>query len=185
MGELIISQLLYYTKLVINGLPHRLTEIELYYYSPEHPDTFTHRTSEQSTSGVWYFHRAGVNGKYKGGTFKGLDISLGNGSDSYGGILIRGLQNLQTGEIIKGPCRVVDYILRVTNYSNIESLVTQGLGGRDNMYITHPLLCLKSTSEPVTNISPTTKKRVGLTLKRPDEHKPHFIDREYNFSTYK
>lgn len=94
---------------------YRIGEIEFYLYGPlNHPDIFVHRDKEQLENSTWYHHRQ--NGKsFKEGTYKGLDITFGNGQDVYGGILIRslllveGLDKLnQITKIIEGPSLCVD-----------------------------------------------------------------------------
>src|SRR5687768_6144859 len=73
--------------ITIGGEWHRILELEFYLHNAEHPDPYVHRNPQQLTVGQWYFHRTG--NSYKGGTYKGLDITFG--ADSYGGILIRTL----------------------------------------------------------------------------------------------
>lgn len=53
------NQLLHGTTLLVNGKGIRITEIEFYYNSAEHPDVFTHGDPLQNTVGRWYFHRKG------------------------------------------------------------------------------------------------------------------------------
>lgn len=97
---------------------YRIAEIEFYLYNPsQHPDIFVHRDKEQLENSTWYHHKQ--NGKsYKEGTYKGLDITFGNGKDVYGGILIRslleigGLDNLtKTIKVIEGPSLCVDQLI--------------------------------------------------------------------------
>lgn len=40
-----------------------------------------------------------------------MDLTFGN-ITSYGGILIRAIKNVETGEYIIGPCNVVNHILK-------------------------------------------------------------------------
>ncbi|KAH9884942.1 hypothetical protein C8Q73DRAFT_660459 [Cubamyces lactineus] len=64
-----------------------LLEVEFYLYkSGAHEDPFTHASPEQSQSGRWYFHRpprrsndpaAAAPAGYRGGTRKGLDLTIG------------------------------------------------------------------------------------------------------------
>ena len=129
---------------------YRLAEIEFYLFDEEkHPDPFVHCDENQRTFGHFYFHRQ--NGKsYKGGTYKGLDITFGE-ENVYGGMLIRAMVSVgeererenenekerekekgkesqresEKGEVVEGPCNVVNRILRDTNCESIEELVTQ------------------------------------------------------------
>lgn len=95
---------------VINasGKQYRICEIEFYIYSAEHPDEYTHKAPEQKIMNKWYFHKKGKS--YKEGTYKGLDITLGN-NKCYVGVLIRSILNLETNELIEGPCNCVNELI--------------------------------------------------------------------------
>ena len=45
--------------LMINSKKYRITEIELYYTCPKHPDPFTHKSEIQKQNGKFYFHKTG------------------------------------------------------------------------------------------------------------------------------
>src|SRR5687767_13768172 len=98
------DHLLNRTQWLIAGEPHRLLDIEFYYKSPDHPDPFAHADPIQAEIGRWYFHRS--HGVYRGGSFKGLDITFCNEA-ARAGILIRGIATPQ-GAIVDGPSLVVD-----------------------------------------------------------------------------
>src|SRR5947209_1578323 len=85
----IAQRLLNGTILMVGGERHRFTEIEFYYHGGKHLDVFTHRDPIQKECGRWYFHR--TRGTYRGGSFKGLDLTFG-GPDAFGGVLIRGIE---------------------------------------------------------------------------------------------
>lgn len=105
--------------LVVNGAHYRFVEIEFYYQnSSDHCDPSVHCDPLQKTNEKWYFHRSG--GTYKGGTFKGLDITFAE-NDVFGGIIIRGIEN-EHGDVIDGPCLCVDHILQKTNCSTVAEL---------------------------------------------------------------
>ncbi|MBD2184206.1 hypothetical protein [Aerosakkonema funiforme] len=76
----IASGLLNGCYLVVGNEPHRLVEIEFYYCGDVHPDPFTHRDRLQLEFGRWYFHR--TRGMYRGGSFKGLDMTFRYGFES-------------------------------------------------------------------------------------------------------
>src|SRR4051812_22743169 len=95
--------------LMIKNEPHRIRELELYYHAANHLDEYVHKDHLQCTFGQVYFHRFN-SGVYKGGTFRGMDFTFGR-SNVYFSILIRSVQNINTGEVISGPCNVVKYIL--------------------------------------------------------------------------
>lgn len=87
---------------------YRICEIEFYLYSSEHKDQYTHCYEEQLGTNGWYFHKHGKS--YKEGTYKGLDITLGDGKNTYLGILIRSIMS-DKGNLIEGPCRCVNELI--------------------------------------------------------------------------
>lgn len=121
------------------GNPHaeirfRILELELY-----HPDDpYTHGSPEQKgPPGLWYFHRAGKNdtGKFKGGTFKGLDVTCAE-EGKPGGLLIRAVSEMGLvsihGQMVEapirthyGPCKSVEALLEAVGASSIDELVTR------------------------------------------------------------
>ena len=224
----------------------RICEVEFYLHCAGHTDTFSHRDElQRASSGQWYFHRQ--NGKsYKGGTYKGLDITFGSKGEAFGGVLIRsieeedvaktvgkktinakGKQQLKLGKgsntFVEGPCRVVDRLLLAAQVSSIQELVDiegfslsvcdrgadQGDDGGAKNFRTNNFLPLSLVRyEPKkegNNVldqdiwsSPrcveneilffsfssffySAQFRVGLTLKRHDEHKGHFIMQNYRY----
>ena len=112
------ARLLTAHRLRVAGRPHRLIEVEAYLHSATHPDPFAHRHPVQLTAGRWYFHRTG--GSYRGGSFKGLDLTFGNGA-AFGGFLLRGLET-PDGRIIDGPSLLVDHLLRETGCRTVAEL---------------------------------------------------------------
>ena len=79
----------------VNQKQYRLCELEVYYSDNTHNDPFTHKDTHQQTIGKLYFHKYG--NEYKSGTYKGLDITIGNSDDGiYGGIFffLTGLHGL-------------------------------------------------------------------------------------------
>jgi hypothetical protein len=115
-----------------NGKSYSIIEIEFYLHNPEHPDPYVHCLPEQLLPGYVYFHRTGINGKFRGGTFKGMDLTLGNLIDSHCGILIRTIYCLNTGNVVEGPCKVVNTLLEDFCCSSIEEF----LGAYPNAYST-------------------------------------------------
>ena len=116
------NMLLNSSKLIINNTVCLIREVEIYYNESQkhpsrsytHPDPFVHCDKEQLTNGMWYFHRQN-GGKYKGGSFKGLDITIGcnKRTKTYGGVLIR---SIQIGSlVVEGSCNIVNKILHKTN----------------------------------------------------------------------
>ena len=163
------------TTLYVAGRPYRFTELELYYRSDAHDDPFTHGDPLQKQLGYWYFHRSG--GTYRSGTYKGLDITFGDGA-AFGGVLIRGLECLDDAALIDGPCVVVDHLLEVTGVRSIDALVRSLDGtientGRSPLYV-------ELASGPRRAVYATP--RVGLSLKKENTERRHrFIARPYRF----
>ncbi|KAF8901754.1 hypothetical protein CPB85DRAFT_1227650 [Mucidula mucida] len=141
-------------------------EVEFYFWSELHRDAFTHGSEEQRIAGNWYFHRTPRRSKdgddshvivgstgYRGGTRKGLDLTLGKNSSpvtssyfltvketestsvaprtstSRGGILLRTVRDQSTEEVTSGPSLLVDHILALSGATSISSLVTERWDG--------------------------------------------------------
>ena len=88
---------------------YQLTEIEFYYnkFDPNNPyDNFAHQHGEAYPNGTWRLHGAG------------LDIVLKKMADYYGGILLRGIQKLDSNGIpledgiIDGPWNTATACIR-------------------------------------------------------------------------
>lgn len=95
------------------GFEHyEIIEIEFYLYSKvTHKDDITYK--RQIEAGRWFFHQSGV------------DISFESDENSYGGILIRSIKNLNTPysekeSYICGPLRCVYKLWDDANAFNIE-----------------------------------------------------------------
>ena len=108
--------------LVVGDKEYRLAEIEFYINSDVHNDKYTHGDLNQKQFAKWYFHRY-PNGSYKSGTYKGLDITMGD-PDTYFGILIRSIYCAETNEFIDGPCKTVNKILELNNCSDVKEYMT-------------------------------------------------------------
>jgi 3-methyladenine DNA glycosylase Mpg len=154
----IAHRLLNGVRLVVADEPHRLVEVEAYYHSQDHSDPFAHRDPVQLECGRWYFHK--THGVYRSGSFKGLDVSFGDGK-AHGGILFRGLET-PDGKLIDGPSLLVDYLLTKTGTRSVSSFdmaVAKRLAwDADNV------LRLDSIDDEVRPVYTST--RVGLSLKR-------------------
>jgi hypothetical protein len=123
--------LLLQNNFMVAGKAYQFLDIEFYFYDEKiHPDPYSHSfqyassvRKKQSVTGSWYFHRFTGIEKYTH-TRRGLDITYGDGKkERYGGILIRGIKNLQDGRIISGPSRVVaEIILAGDNPQGLERI---------------------------------------------------------------
>ncbi|KAI0737800.1 hypothetical protein C8Q80DRAFT_305021 [Daedaleopsis nitida] len=120
-----------------------ILDIEFYLFkSGCHEDPYTHRSYEQSRSGLWYFHRlesserdrtfGPVKPDYLSGVQAGLDLTFGQPADSVraltstdtlrGGILIRSVLRVSDGKVIHRPFEVVDEVLRLSDACTIRDL---------------------------------------------------------------
>ena len=100
------------TLLYLGDKAYRVCEIEFYLNKKGHEDLYTQSCSDQQLYGYWYFHKLST-GTYRGGTFKGLDLTLGS-KDSYCGILIRSIMDMKTEVFTEGPCCSVNTFLYET-----------------------------------------------------------------------
>ncbi|KZV64070.1 hypothetical protein PENSPDRAFT_640094 [Peniophora sp. CONT] len=167
---------------------YEILELEFYLNSEEHPDPYTHGSEEQTTLGQWYFHRAprktpipkaaaGLKpAGYRGGTRKGLDITLGcpsslSGTNMRGGILMRTIRRISDQRIISGPSLLVDEILRVSGATGLKDLVeTHWLG--DISIGSHSSgakswLNLERVEKPKSLGTIYNSPRIGLDLSHP------------------
>src|SRR5579871_4492522 len=141
-----------------NGHHLRICEIEFYLKSKEHPDPYVHDTPDQHTYGNWYFHKTGT-GSYRGGTFKGLDITFGSADIAFG-VLIRSVYDSKIG-IIEGPCKSVNRILDLLEVKSIVDFTQGKLLG-----ISHDKLMLKELKE-YDSQNVIRGPRIGLSDKYP------------------
>lgn len=137
-----------------------ILELEFYLQKAGcHEDPFTHGSEEQKISGRWYFHRApkrsldsnrsgtSLTG-YRGGTRKGLDLTLGSppspepiASNSHqapllrGGALLRTIRRVSDTAVISGPSLLVDEILRVSKAASIAELVADKWRGNTSAFL--------------------------------------------------
>lgn len=175
----IAGQLLNGARLVAGGEPHRFVEVEVYYHDGgAHPDPFAHRDPVQRECGRWYFHRTG--GVYRSGSFKGLDLTFGDGR-AHGGVLIRSIE-APGGKLIDGPSLCVDHLLAATGAGTVAEL-DRAIGGRKAWDPDSPLRL--AAVDPPEQRPVVRTGRVGLSLKRlresPDP--PRFILRRYRYLT--
>ncbi len=124
--DAIAERLLCGCRLMVAGEAHRLTEIEMYYHGGWHLDPFSHRDPVTKATGPWYFHR--THGVYRGGSFKGVDLTFG-GTEAFGGILIRGVER-EDGVLVDGPSLLVDYLLGRSGKATVA--LPAGLGQRQS-----------------------------------------------------
>jgi hypothetical protein len=173
----IAERLLNATDFVIAGVPHEILEVEFYYRGAEHEDPFAHGDPVQRFPDRWYFHRTG--GVYRGGSFKGLDLTFGNRT-ARAGILIRSLR-LPDGEVLSGPSLLVDRLLALCRNGSVAELdreLSERLAWNAESLV--HLAAAKDRRKPILACA-----RVGLTLlkAKPGSTRPAFLTRPYRFLT--
>ena len=133
----------------------------------------------QQTCGRWYFHRE--EGSYRGGSFKGLDITFGADPAAFGGILIRTLRAAGDGAVTNGSSLCVDRLLASTGHARVAALDGE-IGDRGVGDPSSPLH-LRPVASPPAALWKTP--RVGLTLKRAYQHAEmkRYIGSPYRYLT--
>lgn len=155
-----------------------IREIEFYYYSNIHQDCYCHKSPRQLTNSNLYFHRFKDHEKYQRLKQKGIDITIGDGKNCYGGILIRAIQNINSGDVFTG-------------IGNITNLLIEEIGGTamisrlysmDNcIFNEDSSLRLKLTDNFKYKVY--KKSRQGLNFKENDINK-YYINAKYNYFSY-
>lgn len=174
----IAHRLLNEADFVVAGQRYRFAELEMYYSGWGHSDLFAHRDPVQLEDGRWYFHR--TRGEYRGGSFKGLDLALGDGA-SFFGILIRTVVAAD-GTVLDGPCVTVDHLLAKNKAASVAAL--DGVINQRSIWDTTSPLHIVESEKPRT-AQVYSCSRVGLSLKKakgkPDA--PKFVARPYRYLT--
>jgi hypothetical protein len=195
---------------------YRINELEFYVKSKDHPDCFSHAHELTLFTKCWYFHSGGKaldRETYRGGTYKGLDFTMGlldwteeidinvgrikhlsEEERVYAAFLIRSIEQIaieqQAVELVRveGPSCIVDHILAVTGCHNISSLIDKN-GGYGTSHKTAIIYLTKviSSDRLLMTLLPhrdiMTSSRVGLTLKRWGLAGLPFICKHYRFFT--
>jgi len=184
--------LLFETHIVANDQTYRMLEIELYVCNDKHKDIFTHCHKEQGNMLTWYFHQMSEKEhSYKGGTFKGLDItcggngegSEGNNKKNYGGILIRSIMNETTNDVIEGPCNVVNELLKQVKCNSIRELVIDKFNNNLSC-IEHSLLKVEEKHYDADDMY--VAPRIGLSMKGYNtDEKQNYVDKNYRYIVFK
>ena len=174
----IAHRLLNEADFVVAGQRYRFAELEMYYSGWGHSDLFAHRDPVQLEDGRWYFHR--TRGEYRGCSFKGLDLALGDGA-SFFGILIRTVVAAE-GTVLDGPCVTVDHLLAKTKAASVAAL--DGIINQRSLWdTTSPIHIVESEKPRAAQVFASS--RVGLSLKKakgkPDA--PKFVARPYRYLT--
>ena len=142
---------------------NQYTIIESELYSDDDP--YTHHAVEQKLLATFYFHR--LHGKgFKEGTYKGLDITMGDGVHCRA-YLIRAIKALD-GTITEGPCLVVNKILECFGYATVKTFYEY----YKNL---NPSLCITNRESGLSAslcecISAHASPRVGLKYKKMQDY---------------
>ncbi|KAF0974495.1 hypothetical protein FDP41_006527 [Naegleria fowleri] len=180
----ITDYLFNHVELIVKDKTFRLAEVEYYYTCPPvHNDPFSHCHELQATKGEWYFHQSLAktnDNNYKGGSYQGLDITIGCGKFK-GGVLIRSL--LDGEKLIEGPSLCVDAIINTYDCKTIHEFVTKHFPKQKHF----AALDTKSAFYLKPKATPTSDKfvrsgRVGLTLKQKTNEKERV---QYIFKPYR
>jgi len=151
----------------------RIIEVEAYFLGGAgyHEDTFTHAFPEQGTAGQWYFHRVTPTGGFKGGTFKGMDITFGNGAvggKHFGGFLIRSILPVGATSpvIVEGPSLVVDKLLSSSSCPTVSEFVSTR---KVTCVSTSPMTLTFQPDKWSTSDKICASPRVGLVPRKPTD----------------
>lgn len=140
-------------ELVAGGTPLRVAEVEHY----ADADPFAHRHPVQAFPARWYFHRVGP--AYRGGTYKGLDLTAGDGTRR-AGLLLRAVGH-PDGTRTDGPSRLVNLLLTLTGSGTVAEL--DAVIGERSAWDESSPVHLRPASPPAGVLATA---RVGLGLKR-------------------
>lgn len=119
--EIMAEKILNNSHLLVNGKTFRICEIEFYYHGKDHEDEYVHKNPDQAKYGVFYFHKYKT-GTYKSGTYKGMDMTYGD-EDTFFGVLIRSIYDIENDEMIEGPCRSVNKVLELYGLDKVSDFV--------------------------------------------------------------
>ena len=153
--EEVAIELIQNSILVAGNFKYFIREIEFYFWSLHHPDPYVHKKNRQLEFGEWYFHSSGR---------KGLDLTFGNKENkNYGGILLRGIENIEKNEKAKplnGPSKIVNLLSE--NIGKDEVVRLSKIIGK-SVFFNESILRVEHF-EKSQNI-PLPTMRHGLTLK--------------------
>ena len=155
-----------------------IREIEFYYSSKNHTDFYCHKNDKQLTNTELYFHRFKNPEKYLKLKMKGIDITCGKSPNFFGGVLIRCLQSIRTGEIITGIGTITNIIIDEIGGADV---ISNFFKNKENVFDQNSIIHLAETKNNKLKIY--KKSRMGLTLKKEDSDEFYF-SAKYNYFTY-
>ena len=163
----------------VNGTKFRLAEIEFYYHDTTHLDEYTHKNDNQLEYEKIYFHKLKT-GTYKAGTFKGMDIALGNReTNKYFGVLIRSIYDIESKKLIEGPCNSVDKLLLLNGSSNVKEFMDKRNGKLIDLVDKNESVRLEEATLP--RLTLCNARRIGLA----DDKYPEFRELSYRYAVLK
>jgi len=143
----------------------RICEIEMYLNNQTHNDPYVHSNQDQKNFGKFYFHKYS-NGTYKSGTWKGMDIVLGN-QDTYFGILIISIMDLDTNTFIEGPCKCVNKLLEQFDCFDVNELFNKRANPNVQIDLTDNWIRFEK-NDLLEKKDIFVGKRIGLSDKYPE-----------------
>lgn len=171
-------------KIVTLKNEYKINEIEFYFNNQlDHDDPFTHENIRQGIFGQWYFHRFKNVEPYQSLRRKGLDITFGSMQhQTFGGILIRKIQNLQSNIEIQGVGILVQEIMK--DYSNDQfELIAKSEIPQEVFSKEHGLYLDKKQNEKSEIIYKGYRKNLGDATEDPNDFKKkkynYFINNEF------
>jgi len=157
---------------------YKIKEIEFYYFlNNYHMDYYCHKDMRQKLNSQLYFHRFKYPEKYRNKRQKGIDLTFGL-NNSFGGILIRLLQNIKTQKYITGIGNITNQILEDINGAET---ITKIYEQNENVFSDNSIIKLIKSENEKSNIY--KKQRIGLNLKKLDTDM-FFLNAKYNYFTY-
>jgi hypothetical protein len=155
-----------------------ISEIEFYYYSRNHTDYYCHKNLRQLLNSRFYFHRFKDPDKYSNLKQKGTDITIGDNNNTFGGILIRAIQDKESAEFYTGIGNITNRIIEeIGGTSEIQKLYDSDISvfnNSTNLYLQNSIN---------NGLKIFKKKRQGLNHDTIDSDK-FYINAPYNYFTY-
>jgi hypothetical protein len=174
IAKLLLNQI----ELITKESAYRIREIEFYYYSDNHTDFYCHKNERQKKSNRLYFHRFKDPEKYDRLKRKGIDITIGNGSSNFGGILIRAIENIKTKKILIGIGNLTNQIITEIGGTFV---IKDIYDSNKSVFDSSAQIHLKSASDNGFKIY--KKQRQGLNMKKEDL-RSFYLNSKYNYFTY-
>lgn len=164
-------------KIIVNDTYYRLLDIEFYFYADGvFEDIYAHKHAHQLQNGKWYAHGSG------------LDITFGNETTNYGGILIRAI-----AEINKNAAKEDFFIKREINGQLCEihgplNVKTEIFSKFNDAFNTEPFnFCLADISKDrqgALMFEPTyiiETERIGLNVSKDVSEGARFFNGKFRF----